>query len=448
MLESLAAGYNFLGAGEPALALRCFDRVAPESAGPELHAARAEAWEALAHSGQEELPAWNRAIDAWTEAVAGAPDCVAYRLGLGEAQLAVGSLDAACATFAEIVRLRPDSVRAQLGQGRVMAQMGDLPSAIIHYREAIHIDGSSRDALFELGLLMIDNQQERDGIAILERCARLYPEDGAVLYHLGRAWHGLLEDERARGFLARCLQVDPDDPLQARLLLDRIDEEEQARRAGEVSLPPEYVRALFDQYADHFDDELRSRLGYHAPDVLRRLSEPLIGGLNGELDVLDLGCGTGLSGEPFRPCARYLCGVDLSPAMIQQAEGRGIYDRLQIGDIRAALAEGIERWDLIVACDALVYLADLREVLIDGFRVLRPGGWFVATVEAPESEEEIHFKRTRRFGHSEAYLRQIAGAAGFDVRTLQPSQVRQERGRPVPGFAFVFVRPDVARKEA
>ena len=39
------------------------------------------------------------------------------------------------------------------------------------------------------------------------------------------------------------------------------------------------------------------------------------------LDVLDLGCGTGLCGPLLRPYARALAGVDLSPQMLERMRG-------------------------------------------------------------------------------------------------------------------------------
>ena len=56
-----------------------------------------------------------------------------------------------------------------------------------------------------------------------------------------------------------------------------------------------------------------------------------------ELAILDLGCGTGLAGAAFKPLAARLDGVDLSPAMIEKARARQIYDHLQVADLQTAL---------------------------------------------------------------------------------------------------------------
>ena len=100
-----------------------------------------------------------------------------------------------------------------------------------------------------------------------------------------------------------------------------------------------------------------------------------------KLRVLDLGCGTGLAGLLFKPCAARLTGIDLSPAMIEKARARDVYDSLIVGDIETAL---IGEYDLILAADTLVYLGDLRPVFAAVADHLAPGGFFLFTTEAKE----------------------------------------------------------------
>jgi len=457
----LAEGYDLLGAGEPARALRCFEAAASHP-DPEVDAARAEACIALSR--------WEDAIGFWTAAVEKAPETLRYRLGLGEAQRAAGGIDASVRTLEAAVALRPDSAQAQLSLARSLKARGDLTSAIDRYQEVIHLDGDARDALVELGVILVEQSREREGIALLERCARSHPGDAPVHLELAKAWHRLWEPERARAFLARCLELEADQ-AEARALRERIEREEAEVRSGSAPLPGGYVRALFDQYADRFDEALLSGLDYRAPRIIRELLEPLL--LRQEvaprsLDALDLGCGTGLSGEPIRPWSRRLVGVDLSPRMIEKARARGIYDDLRVGDLLSALSEETGGWDLIVACDTLVYLGDLRPVFRLAFHALRPGGWFVATVETPERDpcagspsegvatgastesvdpehasSEIEFKKTRRFGHAEPYLRALADEFGFRVRSLARGGLRKEQGRLLEGIGFVLERPGV-----
>src|SRR5690606_29734993 len=117
------------------------------------------------------------------------------------------------------------------------------------------------------------------------------------------------------------------------------------------------------------------------PELLWEAVEPLIGDRTGELNVLDLGCGTGLTGAAFRAVAGRLVGVDLSPRMLGYAQQRGVYDELQQCDLVEFLQSTDERFDLIVAADVLIYLGDLVRAFEEIGRVLRPGGHWVASAE-------------------------------------------------------------------
>lgn len=67
---------------------------------------------------------------------------------------------------------------------------------------------------------------------------------------------------------------------------------------------------------------------------------------------LDLGCGTGLSGQAVSALCDRIVGVDLSPAMVRRATEKQVYRRLLVGDItetvtslaRRRATSGIE-WD-------------------------------------------------------------------------------------------------------
>ena len=77
--------------------------------------------------------------------------------------------------------------------------------------------------------------------------------------------------------------------------------------------------------------------------------------------MLDLGCGTGLAGAAFRPHVDWLSGVDLSPAMVDEARRKGLYDQLTVGDIGWFLAdEQAASAHLVIAADVFAYVADRR----------------------------------------------------------------------------------------
>src|SRR5205085_2422275 len=118
--------------------------------------------------------------------------------------------------------------------------------------------------------------------------------------------------------------------------------------------------------------------------------------------------------------AATLAGVDLSPAMIEQARARGVYDILRTGDLVALLrAAGPESFDLLTAADVLIYTGDLSPVFEAAARALRPAGLFAFTVEADTTglaAGRYHLQRaTLRYTHAEPYLHHLAAIHGFTV---------------------------------
>lgn len=73
-----------------------------------------------------------------------------------------------------------------------------------------------------------------------------------------------------------------------------------------------WVRATFDNFAPGFDAHLQ-QLSYNAPE---KLGAMLRARASAPLDMLDLGCGTGLSGLALTGLKGTLTGVDLSEKML------------------------------------------------------------------------------------------------------------------------------------
>src|SRR5258706_2603863 len=148
-------------------------------------------------------------------------------------------------------------------------------------------------------------------------------------------------------------------------------------------IPAMPVRALFDDYSSYYDSAMVDSLDYRAPFHLRGLAARMMPNAAPPMRILDLGCGTGLSGEAFADLAAggRLDGIDLSPGMIEEARRRNIYSDLMVEDFETALAVPGLSYDLIIAGDALIYHGDLLPVLSGAARRLDPGGFCLFTVE-------------------------------------------------------------------
>ncbi len=144
--------------------------------------------------------------------------------------------------------------------------------------------------------------------------------------------------------------------------------------ASDAPLRPPYS-ALADVY-----DEIMQDVPYDAwCDFVRR--ELAQRGWRGRR-LLDLGCGTGRAGEPYRRHGFDVLGVDPAEAMVRAARRRDPSGRYLVGDART-LDLG-ERFDLVIAVfDALNNLTgdgELRQACERVAAHLVPGGAFAFDV--------------------------------------------------------------------
>jgi predicted TPR repeat methyltransferase len=305
---------------------------------------------------------------------------------------------------------------------------GDLPGALATAREIATLNPGVAVGAVALGEMLLAAGMLPTAIGEFQRALRLDPENADARYWLGCAWLEAGEPEKALDAFAHLGSHDG--------LVEKIAEAEAMKSAQRSD--PRYVRHLFDQFSVDYDQRMIGELGYRAPAILRELSS-LILPVQSRLTVLDLGCGTGLSGAAFADMASAIDGIDLSPAMIAKARTRGVYRTLVVGDIEAAWTDLPNVYDLVLAADTVVYLGDMAPVLDQISRKLAPGGCFLFTAEKKDGAG-FELGPKRRWRHSEPYLRTVAGHAGFDISGFVACVPRSEAGIPVEGYAVALSR--------
>lgn len=274
-----------------------------------------------------------------------------------------------------------------------------------------------------------------------EVAAGMLADLAAEASHFTPAWFLLAEAREAMGdgagaaeAYAAVLARDPDDRMGAGVRLARL-----GARSAAGAMSPAFVRSLFDQYAPRFDKALREGLAYCGPEVLQ--AAVVAAGAPAQVErLIDLGCGTGLAAPLFASMAREMVGVDLSPAMVREAEGLGLYAALHVAEMKAFLtAEPDASAGLILAVDALCYVDDLDPIFRQAHRVLAPGGLFAFTVETHAGPGMI-LRDTLRYAHGAALVQQTLDATGFTTAHLSAASTRTEKGVPVPGLVCVAAR--------
>lgn len=263
------------------------------------------------------------------------------------------------------------------------------------------------------------------------------PGFASAWFALGEVRARVGDDEAAIAAFRNARAADPEDRHGATV--------QMARLTGEAApMPPGYVRALFDQYARHFDLSLLEGLDYRGPQlvfdaVMAACQTP---GRQPYFDrAFDLGCGTGLAGAVFWQRIDSLVGVDLSAAMIEQARRTGHYNHLRVADVLDFLMREHERSaDLVIAADSLPYCSDLAPLARAVARVLDNGGLFAFTTET-HAGAGVLLRETMRYAHGEDHVRAALVAAGLDVVSLAAASPRREKSIPVPGLVAVAMKP-------
>lgn len=351
-------------------------------------------------------------------------------IGEPAALIAAGRADEVVARCEGLLKANRAGILTRVALGRALVALGRASQAIEVLREASLLSPDTAEVVLAFGEALAANDALPAAIGEFQRAARLAPNDGRPHWQIARLWLAAGEPDKAGAEADIAAQLGgADDQAVAALRA------EAARMRVAERADAGYVRTLFDQFAADYDTRMRGRLGYAAPGILRELAGFLIDP-DAQFDVLDLGCGTGLSGIAFKPIARHLVGIDLSPRMLEQARALRIYDALFIGDVENLPPETRGPFDIAIAADVLVYLGDLQTLFAAVRARLKGGGLWLFTTERGERDFECGPKR--RYRHSEAYLRALAEAHGFDVTSLVECVTRYEAGEPVASWAAAF----------
>jgi len=144
--------------------------------------------------------------------------------------------------------------------------------------------------------------------------------------------------------------------------------------------------------------------------------------------VLDLGCGLGAVDELLvtQHGARSVVGVDVDPGLLQTMTQRlrraGLAERITTQCVRPGpLPLGAGTFDVVFSKDAIVQIPDKAAVFEDAYRLLRPGGWLIASDwlrggSGPYSAEMLEYFRLEGIAYNMASLPETVAAlaqAGF-----------------------------------
>lgn len=417
-------------------------------------------------------------------------------------QIAKGDLKAAAQTLNQANKQSPRDPRVFLLSALMAEKSGNINGAFDALKRCLTMAPAWGPGLLELALLHARQNQFPQAIEIAEKVAHQEPKNPLVLAGAVDIAHRAGNLEMAVRHLRRGLQLQPKDATLSRtlardlgsmgqhdqaiaiwdaLIAENPSDEQallgrlQARIAtghpelgiadatklleaapqdavynyfsdlahGKTPLhqPTELSQSLFDGFADMYDMRMVHGLKYQLP---RQIAEK-INALHPDkkLNILDLGCGTGLLGVFLGQIDGFLIGVDTSRKMIEQAARHGVYARFHTVNLLDALKETPDAiYQVITALDVFIYAGDLTHAVPDAYRILTPGGYLMFSCEAAsEIGPDLVLQSSDRYAHKRSHVEALCKSAGFDAVEVEDTVLRLENKDPVNGFVVVARKP-------
>lgn len=341
-----------------------------------------------------------------------------------------GDFDRAAAAFRKGLTLAPRSAKARNYLGLALARLGKIDDAIHSLKKATELDPHYGEAWFNLGDIYYCQGNLQQAVETYQRCIKFIPDFTEAHFNLGIAQHDLKLLPEAIKSLKRTIELDPGHAPALHML---------SALTGETPdrTPARVVTNLFDQYADRFDTDLVNRLKYTIPDRLRRLFADAAPVGSRLAKVMDLGCGTGLSGQAFHDIADYIAGIDISGKMLEQARKKKIYNDLFKGDICEQLQQLTDLYDMFIAADVMIYIGNLGPLFDAVSNKTRSGAFFVFSVESHQ-EQDFTLQPSGRYAHASSYISRIAVAHDFSIRAMEQTGIRKEGDTWIQGEIYLL----------
>ena len=191
------------------------------------------------------------------------------------------------------------------------------------------------------------------------------------------------------------------------------------------------VQSFFNDWAFGPDRDIPSSVDhdtdvsgtYLGPDRIARLVLPR---LHPKTRVIDICCGTGLSGQPFIEHGHQVTGFDLSSRMLEKAKARG-YQEICTGNLLTDHLPWEEEFGALISVGALGEWVPPEDVLPKLFQLLIPRGSILGVTTEVE--------------HSNIWLiRRIFKEYGFEIITSEIGPGLRNPKYPIENYYYILAR--------
>lgn len=344
---------------------------------------------------------------------------------LAQALALTNHLEEAVQYYEKALMLNPHHPEANHNLANAYVKLGDPDKALNYYFRQLAL-APLAESYFNIGVLMMYQERNKEAIQYFDQAIIQDPLNIHCYLNLGSIFLKLQQHDKAIESYEAALDIEPNNE-EIRYIINALSNNEVPQRA-----PDTYLKNLFNQYADHYDEHLTKYLDYTVPQQLAQLLFDELGSEREQWTVIDLGCGTGLSGAAFKPFASTLIGIDISEEMVAIADKKSLYDQLIVGDIESELAQ-FNDVDLIVAADVFSYIGDLDALFTAITQSLKPGGLLAFSVERG-TEQPFILQKNMRYAHTRDYIESLVAKHQLSLCCCNNTVLRKQQKQPVEGL--------------
>jgi len=172
---------------------------------------------------------------------------------------------------------------------------------------------------------------------------------------------------------------------------------------------PTKLREEFDAFSDCYDEVVIDHLSYHSHEIIPAMMLPHIS--TEQPEILDLGCGTGISSTIFFDHHYNVTGVDISPGMIKQAQKRP-FKNLVCQSLETEFSFKKDEFDAVVMLGVLEFIEDPEHLLKNICDLLKDRGLIGVTF--PMNIPVVETQLTVR-SYTEEQIKSLISNANLEI---------------------------------
>ena len=370
------------------------------------------------------------AIKVYQKVIVAKPEDSKTYNNLGTALRDLSDFEGALTSYMKAISIDPIFEEAHLNLGLVYREVGQLENSRDSLKTAVKLNDRFVEAHYQLGNTYTRLQQSQNALKYYKTALEQRPDYVDVYDAVGRLLLELGRFDDAKQNFHKVLDLDPkDEKFGARLLLAHLGE---GHAPEQTPLP--YMQQYYRQNIDRWDRPSKKYNGHLIiEEAVRSLFRP-----DRELQIMDLGCGTGSMGEFLRAYAHNLIGIDISKEMIRKAVAKEFYDELAEEDLLSHLSTTSKRYDLIVCAAVLFHFGNLKKSLEGLGNCLEEGGKAIFTLFDYPGPENYVVNSEGWFSHDANYVKKLAETLSLRVLSTN-REVHEFKNNGDEIFANTFI---------